>query len=229
MMRLQVRFLKYLVFVLLLTAATVLGEMSVKSDFGPWMLDVSKMPPRSDVPVSVISEADAGQLFQSFLADKTIPFRYPIDGCYARATKMAQIAEKKKIKMAKIYVEGFLVVKTDYEEMAEVNWGWHVAPIAYVKKATGETEVRVFDPSLFDRPVTIEEWKQKMLANSDAKISAVYMGSRFQYFPKNFEQEKKKWVDDDLRNVDQVMREYRPLQFHHRQANETLPSRQGVQ
>ncbi len=140
------------------------------------------------VAISVISESEAASLFQSFAKNSDIPFKYPYDGCYARATVMAQKAEEKKIIMGKIYVEGTLIAKSDLPEYSIVEWGWHVAPVSYVKKADGKVELQVFDPGLFKGPVSVASWKNKMLDKDPdrpevkAEIKNEYYGSRFQYF-----------------------------------------------
>ncbi len=143
------------------------------------------------IKISVISERDAASLFQSFAKDSDIPFKYPFDGCYARATVMAQTAEKQKIIMGKIFVEGTLIAKTNLPEYSIVNWGWHVAPVSYVKEENGEVELQVFDPGLFEGPVSVATWKNKMLdkypdrPELKAEIKNEYYGSRFQYFTRH--------------------------------------------
>ena len=104
------------------------------------------------VPV-VLGSAASYMLFREFKNDVNIPFRYPIDGCYARATAMTKIAEKRGLTMVRVNAEGNLQVKTESKKFPLVQWGWHVAPMAYVKKANGTLEKMVFDPSLFDKPL----------------------------------------------------------------------------
>ena len=173
------------------------------------------------VKVSVISEAEAKKLFGSFVANPEIPFRYPVDGCYARATAMAQMAEKEKIEMAKVYAEGLLIAKTDYEEMPEVMWGWHVAPVVYVKKRSGRTEMQVFDPSLFKEPVSVDVWKKRMLEGAGAKVKTVYYGSKYQYYAKHNEREQGQWLTENLDDVKRTFQTYLPFQYRGRDQSGT--------
>ncbi len=71
--------------------------------------------------------------------------------------------KKQSIQMGKDFIEGYLQVKTDSKKYPLVSWGWHVAPVAYVKQPNGSNKLMVFDPSLFNRPVTVNEWQQKMI------------------------------------------------------------------
>jgi hypothetical protein len=191
-----------------------LGELEngyVKSDSDPQVLTIS-----------VISSSQANDLFRKFTGNPDIPFKYPIDGCYARATAMAQMAEADKITMGKVYAEGFLQAKTDSVAYPIARWGWHVAPVAYVKKVDGKIDLMVFDPSLFNKPVGIDEWKSKMLDKSDgaeSKINALYYGARYQYYRRRKEGYKSEWDRQDLDDTKDKMSQYLPLQ--------DIPSRGG--
>lgn len=168
-----------------------------------------------NIETSAISVDQANRLFQKFAKTKRIPFRYPIDGCYARATEMARIAEQENIHMGKIFVEGNLQVKTESAMYPTVQWGWHVAPVAYVRSRHGTLTLMVFDPSLFDRPVSVEEWKDKMMHETpDFKpaIQKEYYSSRFQMFRNLRERYKGSWELPDLELVIDTFNRYRPLQ-----------------
>lgn len=167
------------------------------------------------VEVDVIESEKANELFRKFASDKDIPFKYPIDGCYARATEMANIAENERITLAKVYAEGDLYVKTSSSKYPTVNWGWHVAPIAYVKEGE-KIQLMVFDPSLFDKPVPLNDWldimKTKNEAGEPGKVDTVYFGSRFQYFNRGTDKNKTSWQEKDLKHVNMTFKSYRPLQ-----------------
>lgn len=167
------------------------------------------------INIAVIEQNQANALFRKFTQARHIPYRFPLDGCYARATAMAQIAEEEGIEMGKVYAEGFLQAKTDLPKFPTVVWGWHVAPIAYVKKPDGKIEIMVFDPSLFRQPVTVEEWKLRMLDNSNGitpEILKLYYGSRFQYYTRDIESYKARWDKADLKGTKKTMETYFPLQ-----------------
>jgi hypothetical protein len=143
-----------------------------------------------NLDTSVITEAQARRLFREFAGNGNIPFRYPIDGCYARATEMTRMAERQGIRMNKIFTMGRLQVTTDNERYPLVQWGWHVAPVVKVKQADGREVMMVFDPSLFDHPVTATEWNSRMLTKVPPekggftpRIDLTFFTSRFQQFP----------------------------------------------
>lgn len=167
------------------------------------------------VSISVISPNKAEELFKKFVQNKDIPFRFPLEGCYARAHEMARMAEKEQVVLGKAFVEGMLQVKTDLKKYPTAQWGWHVAPIVYVKMPSGKNEMMVMDPSLFKKPVPLKEWKERMLDTSDGfepKIWETYFGTRFQLNPKYFEKYKKEWSLKDLQVTKGTLKKLLPYQ-----------------
>lgn len=197
------RTLALFLWVSVLAFAIKLAEGEIENGFA----DLDSDP--KILKVSVIDEPTANALFRKFVEAKHIPFKYPVDGCYARATEMALIAEKEKIEMGKVYAEGWLQAKTESEDYPRVQWGWHVAPVVYVKRGENKTKLMVFDPSLFKRPVTVEEWKRKMMERSDdfePDVERLYFGSRFQYKSKSEDERYKSgWSERDLLDKDRVL------------------------
>lgn len=91
--------------------------------------------------------------------DYCIPFQYVVDGCYARAHKMRQILiEDYGYSCEKVFSyegpSGFLTV--DAGDCC-VAWWYHVAPLVTVQMPHGVKKF-VMDPSMFDGPVTIDQW-----------------------------------------------------------------------
>jgi hypothetical protein len=180
------------------------------------------------VEISVIDQNTANELFLKFSKDEKIPFKYPTDGCYARATYMSDLAEKEGIIMGRVYAEGNLQVLTPLKKFPTVQWGWHVAPVAYVKSSTGKLVPTIFDPSLFKGPVSVDVWLKKMESSTPefkARIKDVYYGTRFQYFTRQIgpqgstrptgepffsvKQDEKIWGEYAVQRIFQT---YRPLQ-----------------
>jgi hypothetical protein len=183
--------LKYIFFVALLAFAAVVESLPngfVQNE-------------RQTIEASVISEKSALELFEQFKSDKKMAFEFPIDGCYARATMMARIAEDNNVKVAKIYAEGILRVLKASKDFPEVTWGYHVAPIVGVKQVDGAIVNMVFDPSLFDKPVTVDAWLDRMSGDGDpkAEINSVYYGSRYQLFRRDVEPNKSSWHRKDIK------------------------------
>ena len=107
---------------LMSVALAQVSNITVPDGFNAYSPDPAK------IEVSTISYQKATELFRTFSEQKQIPFKYPIDGCYARATEMSRISEKQGVKMARVYSSGQLQVKTDLPKYPLVQWGWHVAP-----------------------------------------------------------------------------------------------------
>lgn len=153
-----------------------------------------------EISVSVLSTEKAKQLFQKLALDPKNNFSHVNDHCYIRAHKMAKLAEQDHIQMGKVFIEGTLQVLTDKSPSGKVKLGWHVAPVAYVISLTGKRELMVFDPTFFNEPTPVDQWKKKFKHDSrnlTTQIDNLYYGSRYQYFPRSTEGYKKKWHAED--------------------------------
>lgn len=166
--------------------------------------------------MSTISSSRANAMFRKFASRGSIPFRYPIDGCYARATEMNRIAEREGIIMGNVFTTGRLQVATDNPRYPLVQWGYHVAPVVKVRQNDGREVIMVFDPSLFDRPVTISEWNNRMLtrlpSNPQAiepRIDRTFLSRRFQDVPRS--SEANSWSEETLNRRTETFSRYRPL------------------
>ncbi|QDK43130.1 hypothetical protein DOM21_17050 [Bacteriovorax stolpii] len=164
----------------------------------------------------------ASELFKKAQKMDDIAWKYKPDGCYARAHLMARRFEEEGVRVDKVWIKGDLYVPGT-EPL--IQWNFHVAPIVYVKNAKGETQKMVIDPSLFDKPVTVEEWDNKMSKNTARgsvvtafpfpenaammERSALSFSSSDPYLPRDSiylsEQEKM-----DMAN--ETMRMYKPLE-----------------
>jgi hypothetical protein len=88
-----------------------------------------------------------------------IPFMYPDDGCWARASEMCRLMINMGLTPRKVWIQGSLVADTRNNPSCHVFWGWHVAPTLCVRTGFCRTDVMVIDPSLFTTPVTKATWK----------------------------------------------------------------------
>jgi hypothetical protein len=89
-----------------------------------------------------------------------IPFKYPDNGCWARASEMCRLMVAMGRDPAKVWIDGDLEVISPNKPGCHVYWGWHVAPTLCVRGAWPWIVHRmVIDPSLFQTPVTETQWK----------------------------------------------------------------------
>ncbi len=156
------------------------------------------------IELSVISEEEANKLFKEIVSRDDIPFGYPMEGCYARAHKMARLLGDKGIIAGKAFVEGQLYVDTKF---GEVGWSYLVAPVLMIKKGNTITPY-IFDPSLFDKPVTFEAWKAKMLAKPKAKMAREYFTNRFAYEPDDRLANLSDYTEETIEDMNKTNKEY---------------------
>ncbi|GAA5526498.1 WXG100 family type VII secretion target [Herpetosiphon gulosus] len=123
-----------------------------------------------------VSYADATLIFDDMTNEPDIPFQFPYDGCYARAylmgNRMVERYAFNQEHISKVFIfdtalgDGLNELRIDqqfqYDGFEPVEWDYHVAPSIMVRDAQGNLQPMIIDPSLFDHPVTIEEWKQSM-------------------------------------------------------------------
>lgn len=119
--------------------------------------------------------------------DHCIPFQYVVDGCYARAHKMRQVLmEKYNVSCEKVFsfegATGSLAV--DAGDCC-VYWWYHVAPLVTVSTVHGPKKY-VMDPSMFDHPVTIDEWtsaQENVSCSPSANFGAYDITEGIKFWP----------------------------------------------
>jgi hypothetical protein len=130
-------------------------------------------------PMSVGTVADDEEMEQLFDTMRTaefvppggqatpIPYRYPKDGCFARAAVMAALLSKAGYTVNKEFAisAGGLQMRTahggdqlDYGLPLQVNWWYHVAPIVYAEMGGPKPVPFVLDPSTADNPLSVGDW-----------------------------------------------------------------------
>lgn len=141
-------------------------------------------PPAPDPPVSPQRAQELFDLMNARSCDPCaatapcIPFKYPTDGCFARAHEMVRLMQLEGEQPEKVWIFGSLVAGTSNDPDCHVDWGWHVAPTLMVT-TSGSLEKRVIDPSLSDHPITPEAWKT---LQGDPNATLAFTGWE-QYFP----------------------------------------------
>lgn len=114
----------------------------------------------------VVTPARALEIFDT-LAAMPLAHGFTDDGCYARAHLMCKQMISLGTKPEKAWA-----FETEKQELrvnfpnGEQTWWFHVAPVLGVETAAGKPpEKMVFDPSLFDGPVTVDHWAKTMNAH----------------------------------------------------------------
>lgn len=148
------------------------------------------------IPISVVKEDELNKIFSDLANDPKFAFDAVENGCWARAHIMAHELEKRGIRVGKIFAEGLLSVSTPKAmDGVGVNWSYHVAPVIAVETKNG-TELQVIDPSLFNGPVPVKTWTDKMLPHQALqKKVELYMTDRFVMKPLHGESLKS--IQDD--------------------------------
>jgi hypothetical protein len=152
------------------------------SDMPPPAPRPDPFPPAKAPMPQPIAWAQAKQLFSNLLAmGDRIAFRFPTDGCYARAHLMAQEMRRQGLQPWKVWSKANgkepLFAVTKNHPRGHVTWAWHVAPVLRVTLSSGKVIWCVFDPSLWKRPCSIKEWL-KVQTRSGAKVKPAYEGKR---------------------------------------------------
>ncbi len=161
------------------------------------------------VALSILSPAEANQLFAEMAAVKYIPFGYPYDGCYARAHQMAILMENKGIISGKAFVAGDILIDTD---VGEINWGYHVAPVVFVQEKDGLVPY-VIDPSLSKKIIPYTEWKAMMLVKPASIIDDEYFTNRFAFSPSDRSNELTEFDPAHIEHTQLVLQDFMELQM----------------
>lgn len=168
-----------------------------------------------NVYISDITFEYAFEIFQKMKNKSYIPFRYPEDGCYARAQEMSRLIEiEENITTGKVFIEGNLKVITKNSPNGYVTWWYHVAPVVLVKGSP-----YVIDPSIFQNPVPVNEWFNIQVQHDRGRKDKAYYTTRFHYTPYDASKEMNHYSKQNLEDAQRVMKEYLEIQ------NERLKSK----
>jgi len=167
--------------------------------------DLKKKSGGVNIKLNIIDLKKAQKLFKTLQSKKQIPFDYAPDGCYARAHRMALMAQRRGIILGKVFIQGRL------DPFPQDGWTWryHVAPVVAVKQGT-EVKLMVIDPSLFKGLVSITEWSKKTIGSEVESAFNIVLRNRFAYDLEDMWGGPKRFFSIwDLLNTRSVLREYR--------------------
>lgn len=118
---------------------------------------------------SIVTPDRALEIFDTLANMPGLAHGYTDDGCYARAHLMCKqmIGMNLKPEKAWAFETPDNELKVNFPHGEQI-WWFHVAPTLGVDTGRGKAfEKMVFDPSLFDGPVTVDHWAKTM--NADRK------------------------------------------------------------
>lgn len=121
--------------------------------------------------VSVVSEQEAQEFFDYVAGRSYIPFHIFFDGCFERAYQMITVGARKDLEFGKVVID-VLNKEKDYLKVSSpdgqyyVRWKYHVAPYLFVRLDSGVVQQMVLDPSLFDKLVTVAEFKDRLTSEN---------------------------------------------------------------
>jgi hypothetical protein len=139
-------------------------EVQVHSWFTMPHLPARPKTPSLSVGATVTLQ-QAAQVFRWLASQRDIAFRYPSDGCYARAHLMVRRMQQRGYKPHKVWAfqNGTpLHVSTANHPAGYVEWRYHLAPILRVRFDGGQQGWYVIDPALFRAPATIAQWRDAL-------------------------------------------------------------------
>lgn len=176
---------------------------------------------------SVLTPDQVQEIFAEMAGQPDIPFEYPEDGCYARATQMSYLMEKKGIKSVRVYVEGKLWADTSNSPMCRVERRYHVAPMVLMETKEGDLKEMVIDPSLSDHAITREEWI-RISTSHFPQAPKTYVRSAYYYGTgalKAGESQVSMLTQDSLDRAHRTMEDYMQVQLQRRERkkNGTFP------
>lgn len=153
------------------------------------------------------------EIFDEIAAMGNIAFGFPDEGCFSRAHLMVRTMYEMGLTPKKAWAfepeNGDLLVKLANGK--QITWWSHVAAALPVEMPDGKVVDLVFDPSMFDGPVTLQQWGKAMNAphyNIEfAEAGRAARGWHGDYTPWN---RTSRQTDDE---AEKVMREYLPLQY----------------
>ncbi len=116
---------------------------------------------------------EAVSFFRELSQDPALHNDMPHTGCFIRARQICRRLEHDGDEAVVVRVSAANQMMTGRVSCLEddgsysshdVNWGFHVAAAAPVVNPDGQEQLLVFDPALFDGPVSVDSWSRAMCA-----------------------------------------------------------------
>jgi hypothetical protein len=157
----------------------------------------------NSLDISVVSMNEVETLFKKY-SSMDLNWNIPEYGCQARAALFAYDVDRhNSIKVGKAMMTtqnsmyDYFLSPTKENSRVCFKWSFHVAPM--VRVFTGnKIENIVLDPTLFKRPVTLNDWQKVARPEKPNNSLKVRIYSRFKSVPMREDIEKDSWKSVDL-------------------------------
>jgi hypothetical protein len=148
-------------------SGTVTWSYQGRSWSGSWRADLQQ----AAISSGILTAAQAQALFNKMAQQGDIAFEHPWNGCYARAHLMVRRLQAMGVKPGKVWSFSNgepLRARTNRDTRGFVEWDYHVAPTVPVQGTDGKAYHMVIDPSMFNKPVSVNDWLngQRKASNS---------------------------------------------------------------
>lgn len=153
---------------------------------------------RKNIELSILSPERAMEVFKTLKNDEDNAFNFPVEGCFARAHRMAQVMDEMDIVSGKAFLEGEFYFN---DKFGSYGWSYHVASVVLVRDKKNKLVPTVFDPGLFDRPVSLDEWKKLITKDPKSKLRSEYLTKRFNYDPDNRHDDLTQYDEEQIENM----------------------------
>ncbi len=133
---------------------------------------LSKIPQRDlELPINSVLEKintqssskpasinDLTSQYQIWKTDPRLRYDYIFDGCFARSHLVASELKQKNIIVGKVWLHGFNLKPIQQNLTDFSGWFYHVAVVVLAD----DQKIYVIDPGLFNQPVSVLEWVEKI-------------------------------------------------------------------
>jgi hypothetical protein len=151
--------------------------------------------------LTVIKLESANELMQSFINFNEHDLTFPIEGCFARAHKIATLLDDRNITSGKAFVTGRIFVDSKY---GALPWRYHVAPVVMVE-INGKAVPYILDPALFQTPVPYLEWLAKLTKSPRSTAMDKFFTNRFAYDPTYKNSKLTQYDPEQLQDMENVL------------------------
>lgn len=161
-----------------------------------------------------LTAARAVELFNTLARAPDIPHNFVDEGCHFRAH-----VESARLEQAGVYSEKAFCVPDGSDLRINSNKTplgftlgmFHTAPCVFVRSDDGQVHRRIIDPSLFDQPVSVEQWQSAMHGLNNKPCNMVYL-PRFALHLSDRDNPPDAWRPEDVKDAQDWNTQYKEVQ-----------------